>query len=59
MNANQELWVCKAKPETSVTRLGNAEFRAGEIREKATVYERNGKLYVRRTSEFEAKFRRA
>ena len=34
-----------------------AEFRLGEVRHKAVVYSRGGKVYVRRAEEFHAKFK--
>ena len=34
-----------------------AEFRLGEVKHKAVVYSRGGKVFVRRTEEFHAKFK--
>jgi len=58
MKTKNDFWACKTKPSTVVDVWGEAELRVGEMKEKATVYERNGKLFIRRTAEFEAKFKK-
>jgi hypothetical protein len=58
MKTKNDFWECKTKPSTVVDVWGEAELRVGEMKEKATVYERDGKLYIRRTAEFQAKFRK-
>ena len=58
MKTKNDLWVRDGSPNVVVDVWGEAEFRVGEMKEKATVYERNGKLSIRRTAEFEAKFKR-
>ncbi len=52
------LWERKTSRSCVVDVWGEAELRIGEMREKCTVYERNGKLYVRRTPEFVDKFKK-
>lgn len=52
------LWVRKGSPNVVVDNWGEAELRVGEMQEKCTVYERHGKLYVRRTAEFLDKFKK-
>lgn len=46
---NQDVIVVMLSPE--------AEFRLGEVRHKAVVYSRGGKVFVRRAEEFHAKFK--
>jgi hypothetical protein len=58
MKTKNDLWVRYGSPNVVVDVWGEAEFRVGEMKEKATVYERNGKLFIRRTAEFEAKFKK-
>lgn len=58
MSAKPNLWERKTSRSCVVDNWGEAELRIGEMREKATVYERNGKLYVRRTAEFLDKFKK-
>lgn len=46
---NQNVIVIMLSPE--------AEFRMAEVKHKAVVYSRGGKVYVRRAEEFHAKFK--
>ena len=46
---NQDVIVVMLSPE--------AEFRLGEVKHKAVVYSRGGKVFVRRTEEFHSKFK--
>lgn len=49
---------CVKNPNVIVVMLSpEAEFRLGEVRHKAVVYSRGGKVFVRRTEEFHAKFK--
>ena len=58
MKTKNDFWERVGSPNVVVDVWGEAELRVGEMREKATVYERDGKLYIRRTAEFQAKFRK-
>ena len=49
---------CVKNPNVIVVMINpEAEFRLGEVRHKAVVYFRRGKVFVRRTEEFHAKFK--
>ena len=49
---------CVKNPTVLVVMLSpEAEFRLGEVKHKAVVYSRGGKVYVRRAEEFHAKFK--
>lgn len=50
-------WKIRSEPTKTVELLNdNAEFRVGEMKERVVVYERKGKVCVRRYKEFLAKF---
>jgi hypothetical protein len=50
-------WRIKSSPGKTVELFNdNAEFRVGEMKERVVIYERNGKICVRRYKEFLAKF---
>ncbi len=53
-----DFWERVGSPNVVVDVWGEAELRVGEMKERATVYERNGKLFIRRTPEFQAKFKK-
>jgi hypothetical protein len=46
----------RLSPETIVDYICEAEYRVGEIKEKVVIYQRNGKHYVRRKTEFFSRF---
>jgi hypothetical protein len=49
---------CVKNPNVIVVMLSpEAEFRLGEVKHKAVVYSKGGKVFVRRTEEFHAKFK--
>jgi hypothetical protein len=49
---------CVKNPNVIVVMISpEAEFRLGEVKHKAVVYSRGGKVFVRRTEEFHAKFK--
>jgi len=49
---------CVKNPNVIVVMLSSeAEFRLGEVKHKAVVYSRGGKVFVRRAEEFHAKFK--
>jgi hypothetical protein len=50
-------WVSVLKPGVIVEKLGEAEFRVGEMTYQAIVYQRKGRTYCRLKSEFYSKFR--
>ena len=50
-------WKIRSEPTKIVELLNdNAEFRVGEMKERVVIYERKGKVCVRRYKEFLAKF---
>ena len=50
-------WKISSEPTKTVELLNdNAEFRVGEMKERVVIYERKGKVCVRRYKEFLAKF---
>jgi hypothetical protein len=50
-------WRIKSSPSKTVELFNdNAEFRVGEMKERVVIYERKGKVCVRRYKEFLAKF---
>ncbi len=50
-------WRIKSSPSKMVELFNdNAEFRVGEMKERVVIYERKGKMCVRRYKEFLAKF---
>jgi hypothetical protein len=50
-------WKIRSEPTKTVELLNdNAEFRVGEMKERVVIYERKGKMCVRRYKEFLAKF---